>query len=76
MAIKTRFTEMFEGVAHLVNGVLGREGQESGDTDHGVWSAGMAQGLIHDAPTVRALVDRIVAEAEDPVRGRLAAMVV
>jgi nitronate monooxygenase len=68
--------ELVGAIAHLVKGARGREGLESGDTDHGVWSAGMVQGLIHDVPTVRALVDRIVAEAEALIRGRLAAMVV
>ena len=34
--------------AHLVVGTRGREGLENGDTDHGIWSAGMIQGLIHD----------------------------
>jgi len=64
----------FEDVAHLVKGVRGREGLVSGDTDHGVWSAGMVQGLIHDVPTVRDLIDRIVAEAEALIRGRLMGM--
>jgi len=66
----------FEDVAHLVKGVRGREGLVSGDTDHGVWSAGMVQGLIHDVPTVRALIDRIMAEAEALIRGRLMGMLV
>jgi nitronate monooxygenase len=65
----------FEDVAHLVKGVRGREGLISGDTDHGVWSAGMVQGLIHDVPTVRELIDRIMSEAEALIRGRLAGMV-
>jgi nitronate monooxygenase len=44
---------------------------ETGDVEFGVWSAGMAQGLVHDVPTVADLVARIVAEAEDVVRTRL-----
>ncbi len=65
----------FEDVRHLVTGARGREGLESGETDAGVWSAGMIQGLIHDVPTVKELVDRIVAEAEDLIRSRLGDMV-
>jgi nitronate monooxygenase len=65
----------FEDVAHLVKGVRGREGLVSGDIDHGVWSAGMVQGLIHDVPTVRELIDRIMSEAEEIIRGRLGGMV-
>lgn len=65
----------FEAVAHLVKGARGREGLISGDLDHGVWTAGMVQGLIHDIPTVRELVDRIIAEAEEIISSRLANMV-
>ena len=70
--IERRGGAKFEDVADLVKGVRGREGLESGDVDHGVWSAGMIQGLIHDVPTVRQLVDRIVAEAEQIIDERLA----
>jgi NAD(P)H-dependent flavin oxidoreductase YrpB (nitropropane dioxygenase family) len=65
----------FEDVAALVKGARGREGLESGDIDHGIWSAGMIQGLIHDIPTVRELVERIVAEAEAIIAGRLSRMI-
>ena len=65
----------FEDVAPLVKGVRGREGLVSGDTDHGIWSAGMVQGLIHDVPTVKELIDRIMAEAEQIIRDRLAGMI-
>ena len=36
----------FEDIKHLVTGVRGRAGLESGDTNAGIWSAGMVQGLI------------------------------
>lgn len=75
VAIERAGGAKFEDVADLVKGARGREGLESGDVDHGVWTAGMVQGLIHDVPTVQELVDRIVAEAETLIRGRLAAMV-
>ncbi len=65
----------FEEVAHLVKGVRGREGLQTGDTNHGIWSAGMIQGLIHDIPTCQELVSRIVRDAEAIIKGRLAAMV-
>lgn len=42
-----------------------------GDMDAGVWSCGMVAGLIHDIPTVRELIDRIMAEAEQLIRHRL-----
>ena len=66
----------FEDIKHLVTGVRGRAGLESGDTDAGIWSAGMVQGLIHDIPTVKELVDRIVSEAEGIITRRMASMVV
>ena len=46
-----------------------------GDLDAGAWSCGMVAGLIHDIPTVKELIDRIVAEAQQIVRQRLAGMV-
>lgn len=48
---------------------------DEGDADGGIWSAGMIQGLIHDIPSVEELIDRIVAEAEDIMRKRLASMI-
>jgi len=66
----------FAEVADLVKGARGREGLTSGDTEHGIWSAGMIQGLIHDIPTCHDLVRRIVADAEAIIRQRLDAMLV
>jgi NADH:quinone reductase (non-electrogenic) len=42
-----------------------------GDMDAGAWSCGMVVGLIHDVPTVKELIDRIMTEAETIIRGRL-----
>src|SRR3989449_300746 len=42
-----------------------------GDMDAGAWSCGMVVGLIHDIPTVKELVDRIMADAERLIRNRL-----
>ena len=66
----------FEDVRPLVVGARGREGLESGDINHGVWSAGMIQGLIHDIPSVQELVTRIVADAEAIIMKRMAGMIV
>ena len=65
----------FADVQELVAGKRGLSAMERGDTDGGIWSAGMVQGLIDDVPTVKQLIDRIVAEAEEIIDGRLAAMV-
>jgi NADH:quinone reductase (non-electrogenic) len=45
-----------------------------GDMDAGAWSCGMVAGLIHDIPTCKELIDRIMAEAEILIRHRLATM--
>jgi nitronate monooxygenase len=39
--------------------------------DAGAWSCGMVAGLIHDVPTCKELIDRIMAEAEQLIRARL-----
>ena len=42
-----------------------------GDMDAGAWSCGMVAGLIKDVPTVKELIDRIMADAERIIRNRL-----
>ncbi|MFV0260524.1 MAG: NAD(P)H-dependent flavin oxidoreductase [Acidimicrobiales bacterium] len=66
----------FSDVQELVAGVRGRTVYTTGDTEAGIWSAGMVQGLIHDIPTCQELISRIVAEAEELITKRLAASVV
>lgn len=58
----------FDDVRHLVNGKRGRGVYESGDIEAGVWSVGLAQGLIHDIPSATELVPRMVDEAEQIIR--------
>src|SRR5215813_532558 len=43
----------------------------NGDMDAGAWSCGMVVGLINDVPTVKELIDRIMAGAEQIIRQRL-----
>lgn len=42
-----------------------------GDIEAGAFSCGMVAGLIHDIPTVKALIDRIMTDAERIIRKRL-----
>jgi NADH:quinone reductase (non-electrogenic) len=42
-----------------------------GDMDAGAWSCGMVAGLIHDIPTCKELIDRIMADADAIIRRRL-----
>ena len=61
----------FEDVAHLVKGAQGRVLLETGDIDAGLIWAGQVQGLIHDIPTCKELIDRIVREANEIIQRRL-----
>jgi nitronate monooxygenase len=61
----------FADIVHDVSGVYPRIMQQ-GEMDAGVWSCGMVAGLIHDIPTVKELIDRIMAEADSIIRSRLA----
>ncbi|CAN5278214.1 nitronate monooxygenase family protein [soil metagenome] len=65
----------FAEIAHLVKGARGKEGLDNGDPDHGIWTAGMVLGLIHDIPTCQVLIDRIMAEAQAIIGQRLAGFV-
>ena len=42
-----------------------------GAMDAGAWSCGMVAGLIHDIPTCKELIDRIMSEADEIIRSRL-----
>lgn len=62
----------FADVQELVAGSAGKELLQTGDLSRGVFWAGMVQGLIHDIPTCRELIDRTIAEAEEIIDRRLA----
>ncbi|MGW3967578.1 NAD(P)H-dependent flavin oxidoreductase [Amycolatopsis sp. NPDC005003] len=65
----------FADIRDLVAGVRGREVFRTGDLDAGIWTAGCAQGLIDDVPTVGELVGRIVDEAEKLMEAGLPALI-
>ena len=73
-AIERRGNATIDDVKHLVAGERGRKAMQVGDTEGGIWSAGMVAGLIHDIPTCQELVERIITEAEAIITGRLAGM--
>jgi len=60
----------FKDIAEEVAGVYPRI-MKDGDMDAGAWSCGMVAGLIHDIPTCKELIDRIMAEAEEIISKRL-----
>ncbi len=60
----------FEDIIKEVGGVYPRI-MQGGEMDAGAWSCGMVVGLIHDIPTCKELIDGIMAEAKQLIRGRL-----
>lgn len=63
----------FEDIIDEVAGVYPRIMME-GDMDAGAWSCGMVAGLIHDIPSCKELLDRIMTEAETIIQTRLNTM--
>ncbi len=61
----------FEDIIEEVAGVYPKIMIE-GAMEAGAWSCGMVAGLINDVPTVKELIDRIMAEAEAIISQRLA----
>ena len=63
---KLQITDIHEEVAGVYPKVM-----IDGKMDAGAWSCGMVVGLIHDIPTVKELIDRIMVDAERLIRERL-----
>jgi nitronate monooxygenase len=63
----------FEDIIKEVSGVYPKV-MIDGEMDAGAWSCGMVAGLIHDIPTVKELIDRIMSDAEDLIKKRLEGM--
>ena len=63
----------FDDIAAEVAGVYPKV-MIDGDMDAGAWSCGMVAGLIHDSPSVKELIDRIIEESEQIIRSRLEGM--
>jgi nitronate monooxygenase len=61
-----RIQDIFPEVAGVYPRIM-----EGGEMDAGAWSCGLVVGLINDVPTCRELIDRIMAQAQQIIRGRL-----
>ena len=61
-------------IRHLVAGSQNRRVLQEGEMDAAAWSCGMVAGLIHDIPTCKELIDRIMQGAEQIVSRRLDAL--
>jgi NAD(P)H-dependent flavin oxidoreductase YrpB (nitropropane dioxygenase family) len=73
--ISARPEAEFEDIRPLVSGAKGRLALENGDLDAGLIWAGQVQGLIHDIPTCKDLIERIVGDAKQILSERLAGMI-
>ncbi|MCK4088090.1 nitronate monooxygenase [Acinetobacter radioresistens] len=62
----------FEDIQPYVSGLKGKLALETGDIDAGLITAGQVQGLIHDIPTCKELIERIIQEANQIIDSRLA----
>ena len=69
LGAKLKFDDIMEEVAGVYPRIM-----QLGEMEAGVWSCGMVAGLIHDVPSVKELIDRIMAQADDIIRQRLAGM--
>ena len=64
-----KFEDIIEEVAGVYPKIM-----IDGTMEAGAWSCGMVAGLIHDIPSVKELIDRIMLEADGIIRQRLAGM--
>ena len=71
IAIESKGGATIDDISPLVSGQRGKVVFEDGDSDFGIWSAGMVQGLIHDIPTVKDLIEGIILEAREIIQTRL-----
>ncbi len=69
--ISAQVDSEFKDIQHLVAGAKGRVVIEEGDMQAGIFWASMAQGLIHDIPTVKQLIETMIGDAERIVGERL-----
>ena len=65
----------FEDILEEVAGVYPKVMQQ-GAMDAGAWSCGMVVGLIHDIPTCKELIDRIMKDANEIINTRLSRLLV
>ncbi|MAT35972.1 MAG: nitronate monooxygenase, partial [Ponticaulis sp.] len=66
---KLTFADIIDEVAGVYPRIM-----QNGEMDLGAWSCGMVAGLIHDIPTCKELIDRIMNEAEEIINKRFANM--
>jgi NADH:quinone reductase (non-electrogenic) len=70
LGAKLTFADIAPEVAGVYPAIM-----QQGELDAGAWSCGMVAGLIRDVPTCKELIDRIMAQANEIIRSRLARLV-
>jgi nitronate monooxygenase len=66
LAGNIKFEDILPEVAGVYPAIM-----QQGEMEAGAWSCGMVAGLIHDIPTCKELIERIVAQARELIGGRL-----
>jgi NADH:quinone reductase (non-electrogenic) len=69
LGAKLTFADIIGEVAGVYPKIM-----QDGEMDAGAWSCGMVAGLIDDIPTVKQLIDRIMAQAHAIIHERLAGL--
>jgi nitronate monooxygenase len=64
-----KFEDIIEEVAGVYPKIM-----KDGDMEVGAWSCGMVVGLIHDIPTCKELIDRIMADSHSLITKRLSGL--
>lgn len=72
LEIESKGNAQIEDIAPFVTGLEGKEMLEEGNLQKGVLAVGQSVGLIHDIPTCRELLDRIMEEAEEIITSKFA----
>ena len=65
-----QITDIIDEVAGVYPKIM-----QEGTMDAGAWSCGMVAGLIHDVPSCKELIERIVSDAEEIIKSRLSKFV-
>ena len=70
LEIESKGDTKIEDIAPYVSGMEGKQMLENGEMEKGVLAAGQSTGLVRDIPTCKELLDRIMAEAEEIIKGK------
>lgn len=75
LEIEGRGNTQIEDLIPYVSGMKGKEMLEDGEMDKGVLAAGQSMGLVRNIPSCRALLDRIMDEAESIIKEKFSQVI-